>query len=532
MAELEPVKHSQKPKKDEDVVLKMYGITKRFPGVLANDRVDFDLKRGEIHALLGENGAGKTTLMKIAFGLYQAEAGAIFLHGKKVVIDTPHTALGLGLGMVHQHPMLINPFTTIENIILGMESSREPFLNLEESERKVLEVAEKYNLHIDPRARVYQLSMGERQQVDILKVLYRNAKILILDEPTSVLTAVEVKGLLEMLKRMAQQHGVSIVFITHRLPKVMAISDRVTILRKGRVVGNLLTKETNERELARKMVGREVIFDIPKEVTEKGDIVLEAHDIRARNDKGLPAVKGVSLSVREGEIVGIAGVAGNGQREMVEVITSLRRADEGRVVVAGKNLTNVTPRLVMNNGLAYIPGDRIRRGSLSDFSIEENLLLGYQNSPPFAFRWFLPLAVNWFLNRIEILKHARALISRFGIKTTGPEVPARTLSGGNLQKLVIAREISRAPKIMICEEPTRGLDVGATEYVRRRMLEEVKKGMGILLVSSDLEEVMTLSDRIAVFYEGKIAGLLERDEADNEVVGQLMTGTVTIPVPA
>lgn len=503
----------------------MRGITKRFPGVVANDNVSFQLRKGEIHALLGENGAGKTTLMKIVYGLYQPDAGEIFANGRRVTVRSPQEALALGIGMVHQHPMLVSPFTTTENIILGLGSSRTPFLGTQEAEARILELSKEYNLQVNPKARIYELSMGERQRVDILKALYRNARILILDEPTSVLTPTETDQLMVMLQRMAHKSGASIIFITHKLPQAMTISDRVTILRKGKVIDVLNTDDTNEKDLACKMVGREILFDIQKEQVKAGPPVLKTVNMKTNDDKGLPAVKGISLTVRKGEILGIAGVAGNGQKELVEVLAGLRKATGGRVLTMGEDMTNASPRDLLRQGIAYVPADRIGRGSLGEFSVEENLILGYHFSEPYAYRWFLPFRADWFLNRRAVGEHAEELISRFNIKTPNRATPASSLSGGNLQKLILSRELTRRPAVLLCEEPTQGLDVGAAEYVRLTLLEEQKRGVGILLVSSDLDEVMRLSDRIAVIFEGEIVGTLDGAESNIQVIGQLMTGS-------
>ncbi len=518
-------KHDKRNHQDRDMALEMCGITKRFPGVVANDNVSFQLKKGEIHALLGENGAGKTTLMKIAYGLYQPDAGEIFVNGKKVVLRSPQDAVALGIGMVHQHPMLVRPFTTTENIILGLRSSRGPFLGAQEAEVRILELSKEYNLQVNPKARIYELSMGERQRVDILKTLYRNARILILDEPTSVLTPTEIDQLMVMLQRMAHKFGASIVFITHKLPQVMKISDRVTILRKGKVIDSLNTEDTNEKDLACKMVGREIVFDLQKEQLKAGPPVLETVNLKTNDDKGLPAVKGISLTVQKGEILGIAGVAGNGQKELVEVLTGLRKATDGRVFIMGADMTNASPRDLRHQGITYVPADRIGRGSLGEFSVEENLILGDHFSEPYAYRWFLPFRANWFLDRRAVGEHAEELISRFNVKTPSRATPASSLSGGNLQKLILARELSRMPAVLICEEPTQGLDVGAVEYVHLALLKERKRGVAILLISSDLDEVMCLSDRIAVVFEGEIVGTLDGAESNIQVIGQLMTGS-------
>ena len=508
----------------ENLILEMKGITKRFPGVVANDSVDFALRTGEIHALLGENGAGKSTLMRIAYGLYQPDSGEIRVDGTKAAIRSPQDALTLGIGMVHQHPMLIPTFTVAENVILGMQSSG-PFLKMREARERIREVSEQYHLAVNPGAKAYALSMGEKQQADILKALYRGARILILDEPTSVLTPSESDRLMGMLVKMARESGLSVVFITHKLPQVMAISDRVTILRRGRVVDIMRTEDTSETELARRMVGRDIIFDIPKEEVTAGADLLQVKSLRCRDDRGLPAVKGVSFGVRAGEILSIAGVAGNGQKELIECLMGLRAPMSGSVSTLGVDTTRASPRALIKRGVAYVPADRVGRGALGDMSIEENLVLGSHFSSPFVGSWFLPLAVDWFLDRSEISRHADELIAEFEVKTPDRCVTAACLSGGNLQKMLLARELSRAPRLIICEEPTQGLDVGATEYVRKMLLAERSRGGGILLVSSDLDEVMSLSDRIAVLYEGEIVGVIDGDTVDVATIGELMAGT-------
>jgi len=367
--------------------------------------------------------------------------------------------------------------------------------------------------------------MGERQQVDILKALYRNASILILDEPTSVLTPNETDRLMEMLRTMAQASGVSIVFITHKLPQVMAISDRVTILRRGCVEAVLHTSDTDEADLARRMVGREVVFDIDKTEAEPGEIVLQVRDLSCNDDRGLPAVKAVSFAVRSGEILGVAGVAGNGQKELVESLTGLRKVHTGAISLLGEDVTQCDPCELIKRGLAYVPADRLGRGSLGDFSVEENLVLGFHFSSPFASSWFLPFQAKWFLDRQASADHADRLISDFGVKTPNRSVQASCLSGGNLQKMILARELSRIPRVLICEEPTQGLDVGAAEYVRRKLLAERSRGTAVLLVSSDLDEVLCLSDRIAVMYEGQFAGVVDASTVELETIAQLMVGT-------
>ncbi|MFQ6032886.1 MAG: ABC transporter ATP-binding protein, partial [Candidatus Zixiibacteriota bacterium] len=472
--------HFKKVKPGE-IVIEMRGITKHFPGVVANDHINFDVRAGEIHALLGENGAGKTTLMNILYGLHQPDEGEIYIRGKRVSIRSPKDALNLGIGMVHQHFMLVQPLSVTENIILGLKSPKEPFLDLDVAEKNISELSEKYGLKVDPKAKIWQLSVGEKQRVEILKALYRGAQILILDEPTSVLTPPEIKELMAILKGIAKEGLAVVPFITHKLPEVMAVSDRVTVLRAGKVVAKIETKRTNKEELAEKMVGRRVIFRLQRSQVKKGEVILEVKDLQALDDKGLPALKKVSFSLRKGEILGVAGVAGNGQRELTEVITGLRRATGGKVLIFGRDMTNRSPAEVIEAGVGHIPEDRIGMGLVMDFSVAENLILQTYRKSPFAYNWFFPFRKNWFLDYEEIDKYAEKLMSDFNVVAPGTGTPARHLSGGNLQRLILAREISRNPKLLIAAQPTRGLDVGATEYIRQILMAQKIRGMAILL---------------------------------------------------
>ena len=521
----EPVRevHLKKVKSGE-VILEMRGITKRFPGVLANDHIDFDIKDGEVHALLGENGAGKTTLMNILYGLYRPDEGEIRVRGKRVVLRSPKDAINLGIGMVHQHFMLVDPLTVTENVVLGLKSSKEPFLDLDRAEKRISELSKKYGLKVDPKAKIEQLSVGERQRVEIIKALYRGVQVLILDEPTSVLTPPEVKELMTIIRRMAKEGLAIIPFITHKLPEVMAISDRVTVLRRGKVMARIGTKRTNERELAKKMVGREVILRIKRRRIKMGEVMLEVKNLGALSDKGLPALKNVSFSIREGEILGIAGVAGNGQRELAEVLTGLRKATGGKVYVRGKEITNKSPGKFIDQGVGHIPEDRLGMGLVMDFSIAENIILETHSKSPFVHRGFMPFDRKWFLNKDEIGKHAERLISEYSIVTPSKDTPARTLSGGNLQRLILARELSRNPKLLIANQLTRGLDVGGTEFIRSNLMEQRGKGTAILLISEDLDEIMSMSDRIAVMYEGEIVGIIPAAKAKIKEIGLMMAG--------
>jgi len=507
-------------KKPGETIVELKGITKRFPGVLANDHIDLDLKVGEVHALLGENGAGKTTLMNILYGLYQPDEGEIYVRGRKVKIRSPKDAINLGIGMVHQIFMLISKFTVTENIVLGLRSSKRPFLDLDRAEKQVAELSKRYGLEVDPKAKIWQLSAGEQQRVEIVKALYRRAQVLILDEPTSVLTPLEVKELISILKRMVRE-GMTIVFITHKLSEVMAVSDRVTVLRRGKVVMTVETKRTDEESLAKSMVGRRVFLRAPakKKKMEKKcrRVVIEVRGLQAINDRGLPALRGVSFSIHEGEIFGIAGVSGNGQRELVEVITGLRRASAGKVLINGRDMTNHSPREINEAGVAHVPEERIRVGLVPNFSVSENLMLKCYRDPLFS--------KGPFLNATAIDRHVEKLISDYKIMTPSKATKAKFLSGGNLQRLILAREVSsKKLHLMVAVNPTSGLDIAATEFIHDTLISLAEKGVAVLLVSGDLDEVISLSDRIAVMFEGKIVGILPREKVKIEKIGLMMTG--------
>ncbi|MDR7481398.1 MAG: ABC transporter ATP-binding protein [Armatimonadota bacterium] len=495
-------------------MLELREITKRFPGVIANDRVTLQVAPGEVHALLGENGAGKTTLMTVLYGLQQPDAGEIRLHGERVRIRSPRDALRLGIGMVPQHFLLIRRHTVAENAALGLPGT--PFLRpTRRVESRLVELATRYGLGVDPRARAADLSPSEQQRVEILKVLLRGARILILDEPTSVLTPQEVRGLFGVLDRM-RRDGHAVIFISHKLDEVMAIADRVTVLRRGRVVASLPVDEIDRRTLARLMVGREVELRPARRPRPPGDVLLRVERLRARNARGVEALRGVSLTVRQGEILGIAGVAGNGQRELVEVLTGLRRATAGRVLLGGRDVTNQPPRALHDAGVAHIPEDRLRDGIVPTMSVAENLVLRRYRQPPFSRGPCIDLRA--------ITAFARQVIAEYEIATPGPEVPARVLSGGNIQKLILGRELAGRPTLVVAAHPTAGLDVSATEQVHARLLQRRQEGAAVLLVSEDLDEVMALSDRIAVFFGGEIAGELAAEDVDPERLGLLMLG--------
>lgn len=499
----------------------MRGIVKRFPGVLANDHVNFDLLPGEVHALLGENGAGKSTLMNVLAGLYKQEAGIILVNGKQVDFSSPRDAIQAGIGMVHQHFMLVPSQTVTENILLGLERPRFR-LRLHEYDRIISELGERFGLKVDPQTKIWQLSVGEQQRVEILKMLYRGVDVLIMDEPTAVLAPQEIEGLFDVLRTMTKE-GKSIIFISHKLQEVMAISDRVTVLRRGKVTAaGLKTGEISRQELAHQMVGREVIFHLDKKPQEPAEVVLEIENIHAENDKGLPALQGVSLNVRSGEIVGVAGVAGNGQRELAQVLTGLRKCDQGRVILNGDRIENQSPRFGIQRGVAYVPEDRTHVGSAPNLSVTDNVIMKKYRHPP--------IARGLLVDMTTATQFANELKEVYDIIVPTVETPVRLLSGGNLQRVILAREISGNPTLMVAMQPTRGLDVGAIEGVHRLLLAQREAGAGILLVSEELEELLSLSDRIYVIYEGRIMGEIaigpEIDEDKVvEMIGLMMTGT-------
>jgi simple sugar transport system ATP-binding protein len=502
----------------------MRGVTKRFPGVIANDQAELVVQAGEIHALLGENGAGKSTLMNVLAGLYSPDAGEIRLHGQPVDVRSPRDATRLGIGMVHQHFMLVEPQTVAENVILGLDKPRFR-LDMPTVEKEVRELSTRYGMPVDPQAYIWQLSVGEQQRVEILKMLYRGADILVLDEPTAVLTPQESEELGRTLRHMAAE-GKTVVFITHKLNEVMAFSDRVTVLRRGKTVANLITAETSKRELAREMVGREVVFRIDRsdyavkaEVKAEAEPTLIVEDLNARNDKGLAALQNVSFTVRPYEILGVAGVAGNGQRELAEVITGLRPATGGKVCLCDHVVTNRPPRRVIDLGMSHIPEDRMHTGLIANMSVGENLILKDYRRPP--------LSRLGFLAQRAIRRFSDRLIRDFEIATPSRETSVKALSGGNLQKAILAREITAGGKFMVAVHPTRGLDVGATEWVQRKLLEERQKGAAILLISGDLDEILAVSDRVMVMYEGRVMGVVPAEQADVEEIGLMMAGSVT-----
>ena len=496
-------------------VVEMKNITKVFPGTIANDDVNFDLEKGETHVLLGENGAGKTTLMNILYGLYQQEKGEIYINGKLAQINNPNDAIKLGIGMVHQHFMLVHNFTVAENIILGNEPKKGMKIDMKKAIDDVVEVSKKYGFKIDPNAIIEDITVGQQQKVEIIKALYRGAEILILDEPTAVLTPQEIEELGVIIDNLKAQ-GKSVILITHKLKEVMKMSDRVTIIRRGKVTGIVKTKETNIDQLAELMVGRKVNLVINKSTAKVGNEILSISKLNVNDHRDLPAVKDLSLSVKAGEVLGIAGVDGNGQSELVEAITGLRKAISGTIKVDGKDILNKSPRAVMEAGVGHVPEDRHKRGLILKYSLFENAVLGFHNQKPYS--------KGIIMDYKEIRKHTKDLIEQFDVRTPNDEVMASALSGGNQQKLIVAREISKEPALQIVCQPTRGLDVGAIEYIHKRIIDERDKGKAVLLVSLELDEIMALSDRIAVMYDGQVVDILDRAEATEQKLGILMAG--------
>jgi simple sugar transport system ATP-binding protein len=483
--------------------------------VLANDNVNFDLASGEVHALLGENGAGKSTLMSILYGLYTADSGEILINGQQVTIESPKKAIELGIGMVHQHFMLIPVMTVTENIVLAQEPVHAGvLLDYDAAVARVRELSERFGLAVDPNARIEKITVGQQQRVEILKALYRGAEILILDEPTAVLTPQEAKELFEIIESLKAQ-GKSIVFITHKLNEVLEVADRISVLRRGKLVETIPREGATEAGLARSMVGREVLLRVEKKPGQPGDTLLEVEDLVVRDDRGLEAVRGVSFDVRAGEIVGIAGVDGNGQSELIDALTGLRHPATGHIRIAGHDLRRATAREALDAGMGHIPEDRHRRGLVLDFNLAENLVLHDYGKEPFSkLGWVNPR--KWF-------RWAADLLKEFDVRGGGPTTRSGSLSGGNQQKVVIAREVSRNPSVLIAAQPTRGLDVGAIEFVHRRLVEQRDAGKAVLLVSLELEEILSLSDRVLVLYEGQIVAEFPPDVSEEEV-GIAMTG--------
>ncbi|MTI69556.1 MAG: ABC transporter ATP-binding protein [Firmicutes bacterium] len=494
----------------------MKNITKKFGDFTANDNINLTVHKGEVHALLGENGAGKTTLMNVLYGLYNPTAGEIFINGEKIEIQDPNVAIEKGIGMVHQHFMLVEPFTVAENIILGMETTKGMGqLDMKKAVKEVKRLSEKYGLHVDPDQKIEDITVGMQQRVEILKALYRGAEILILDEPTAVLTPQEIKDLVEIIRNLTKE-GKSIIIITHKLKEIKMVADYCTIIRRGKHIDTVDVSKTDEDELASKMVGREVSFEVDKEDKEKGNVVLKIDDLVVEDNRGIEAVDGLSLEVHSGEILGIAGVDGNGQTELVEGITGLRKISNGKVLMNGKDITNKEPKNIIENKVSTIPEDRQKRGLVLEYSVEENMILENYHKKPFS--------KNGILNPKGINDYAKKLIKRFDIRPANEKIKAKALSGGNQQKVIIAREVSNNPDLLIASQPTRGLDVGAIEYVHKSLVEQRDKGKAVLLVSLELDEVMNVSDRIAVIYEGRIVGIIDQKDANENKLGLMMAG--------
>ncbi|ABW18511.1 ABC transporter ATP-binding protein [Alkaliphilus oremlandii] len=498
--------------------IEMLGITKKFPGIKANDNVTLRVEKGQIHALLGENGAGKSTLMSVLFGLYQPEEGIIKVNGEEVKITNPNVANDYGIGMVHQHFKLVENFTVAENIILGMEPKKSfGRIDMKKAIQRVVEISEQYGLKVDPNAKIEDISVGMQQRVEILKMLYRNADILIFDEPTAVLTPQEIRELIKIMKGLIKE-GKTIILITHKLKEIKEVADQCSVLRRGKYIGTVNVSDTSEEKMAEMMVGREVSFEVEKEEANPTDVVLEIKDLTVKDNRNLEAVKNLSLKVRAGEILCIAGIDGNGQTELIEALTGLRKIEKGTILLNGESIENENTRNRTLKGIGHIPEDRQKYGLVLDFKVEENMVLQTYFKEPFS--------KKGILNFKEIRAFSDRLIREFDVRSgQGSLSDARGMSGGNQQKAIIAREIERSPELLIAAQPTRGLDVGAIEYIHNRLVQERDKGRAILLVSLEMEEVLNLSDRIAVIYEGEIVGTVKASETNENELGLMMAGS-------
>ncbi len=498
------------------VVISMKDIVKKFGDFTANDHINLTVHKGEVHAILGENGAGKSTLMNVLYGLYKPTSGTIEVNGKEVSMSSANDAIAVGIGMVHQHFMLIQPFTVMENIVLGVEPKKGIVLDRATARQKVLELSERYGMQIDPDAKIEDISVGMQQRVEILKVLYRGADTLILDEPTASLTPQEIDELMEIIRSLTKD-GKSVILITHKLKEITACSDYCTIIRQGKYIDTVKVSEVNENDLAAMMVGRDVNFRVEKKEQEPGEVALEVKNLRAKDYRGVDILDDFSITVRKGEIVGLAGVDGNGQTELVEILTGLRKAESGTVLMNGKDVLNKTPKEIFDSGISSIPADRQKHGLVLDFSIEDNLILQHFEEEPFS--------KHFILNRKSIRENATELMEKFDVRPRGTEgKPAGTLSGGNQQKVIIAREVTNDKDLLIAVNPTRGLDVGAIEFVHKYLVEQRNKGRAVLLVSFELDEIMSLSDHIDVIFEGKITGRVAGKDADEKELGFMMAG--------
>lgn len=504
-------------------VIEMLGITKEFPGIRANEDVTLQVKQGEIHALLGENGAGKSTLMSILFGLYKPEQGVIKVRGKEVTIDNPQVANDLKIGMVHQHFKLVDNFTVTENIILGLEPKKSfGRIDIQKAAERVKEISEKYGMAVDPYAKIEDISVGMQQRVEILKMLYREAEILIFDEPTAVLTPQEIEDLMKIMRQFSKE-GKSIILITHKLKEIKAVADQCTVLRRGKKIGTVAVEGVSEKQLAEMMVGREVEFVVDKAEQKLGETVLKIEGLNVKNARGIYAVKNLSLEVRAGEILGVAGIDGNGQTELIEAITGLKHIESGKISLKNTDLTTLAVRKRTEAGIGHIPEDRHKHGLVLDFRLDENIVLQTYYQAPYS--------KNGILNQEAILKKSEQIISEFDVRSgQGSITKVRSMSGGNQQKAIVGREIDRQPELLIAAQPTRGLDVGAIEYIHRRIVQEREQGKAVLLVSLELDEVLNVSDRIAVIYEGEIVGLVDAKETNENELGLMMSGSKRVGV--
>ncbi|WP_300349307.1 ABC transporter ATP-binding protein [Clostridium sp.] len=501
-----------------EYVVEMLNIRKEFPGIVANDNITLQLRKGEIHALLGENGAGKSTLMGVLFGMNQPDKGIIKVKGKEVKITDPNIANDLGIGMVHQHFKLVENFTVTQNIVLGCEPKILFGLgmDLKGAAKKIEKLSKQYGLNVDPYAKIEDISVGMQQRVEILKMLYRDADVLILDEPTAVLTPQEIEELIKIMKNLIEE-GKSIIIITHKLKEIKAVADRCTVIRRGKYIGTVDVENTTEAEMAKMMVGREVSFKVEKKPAKPGEVVLEVQNLSVKNNKKVLGLKDFSLQVRAGEIVGIAGVEGNGQSELIEAITGLRKVESGKIIFKNNDITGESIRNRINSGIAHIPEDRHKRGLVLDYSMEDNMVLEVYNKEPFS--------KKGLLNRKEIKTYAKRIIEEFDVRSgEGAASIARSLSGGNQQKAIIGREIELNPELLIAAQPTRGLDVGSIEYIHKRLVEQRDKGKGVLLISLELDEILNVSDRIAIINNGELIGIVNADETNENEVGLMMAG--------
>ncbi|MFS0823549.1 ABC transporter ATP-binding protein [Bacillus sp. 1P02SD] len=500
-----------------EYVVEMLNIRKEFPGIVANDNITLTLKKGEIHALLGENGAGKSTLMGVLFGMYQPEQGIIKVNGEQVHINNPNVANRLGIGMVHQHFKLVDNFTVTENIILGSEPIKNGVvLDINSAAKRIEELSKYYGLNVDPHAKIEDISVGMQQRVEIMKMLFREADVLIFDEPTAVLTPNEIDELMKIMRNLIKE-GKSIIIITHKLKEIKAVADRCTVIRRGKYIGTVNVAETSEASLAEMMVGRHVSFNVDKEESKPGEVVLEIDSLSVKNNRKVLGLKNFSLSVQKGEIVGIAGVEGNGQSELVEAITGLRKAESGRVLLNGEDITSLSVRKRIDKGIAHIPEDRQKRGLVLDYTLQSNMVLEVYNKPPFSKHGLLKFSA--------MKEYAKKILENFDVRSGEGEVSiARTLSGGNQQKAIIGRELELDPDLLVAVQPTRGLDVGSIEYIHKRLIEHRDKGKAVLLISLELDEVLQLSDRIAIINNGELIGVVNASETNENEVGLMMAG--------